>query len=76
MRAYRRLVVHRRVMVNLRSGRAVSGVVVAQDGPLLQLKSATVHEPGEQGGVRVDGEIVVEREQVDFIQTIASEVAP
>lgn len=76
MRAFRRLVVRRRVLVNLRSGRAVSGVVVDQAGPLLQLKSARVHEPGVDGGVSVDGEIVIERDQIDFIQTFAPEVLP
>lgn len=77
MRAFRRLVVHRPVLVNLRSGRAVSGVVVAQDGPLIQLKSAKVHEPGgDNAGVAVDGSIVIERDQIDFIQTYAREVGP
>ena len=77
MRAFRRLVVRRRVLVNLRSGRAVSGVVVDQAGPLLQLKSARVHEPGsDRAGISVDGEIVIERDQIDFIQTFAPEVGP
>lgn len=67
--SYRRLVVHRRVVVNLKSGRAVAGVVTDMDGPLLTVKDATLHEPNAESA-RVDGTIVVHREDVDFIQTI------
>lgn len=66
---FRRFVVHRRVVINLLSGRAVEGVVVDQDGPLLVVKDARLHEPGtEPSGV--DGDVVVERSQVDFIQAL------
>lgn len=67
MRAYRRLVVHRRVIVNLVSGKAFNGVLVRQDGPLLVLKDAELLEPGT-GPVPLDGDVVIEREHVDFIQ--------
>ncbi len=66
---FRRFLVHRRVVVNLRSGRAVEGVITAQDGPLLCVKDARLHEPGAEPS-RVDGEVVVERSQVDFIQAL------
>lgn len=69
MRAFQRVVVRRRVIVNLLSGRAVEGVLVRQDGPLLCIKDARLHEPGAQPSA-VDGEIVVERSQVDFIQAL------
>lgn len=69
MYPFRRFVVRRRVVVNLRSGRAVEGVVVAQDGPLLIVKDARIHEPGTEPSP-VDGEVVVERSQVDFIQAL------
>lgn len=67
--SYRRLVVHRRVVVNLKSGRGIEGVVVGMDGPLIVVKDATVMEPNAPSG-RVDGEVVVHREDVDFIQTM------
>ncbi len=69
MYPFRRFVVHRRVVVNLLSGRAVEGVVVAQDGPLLVVKDVRVHEPGSQPS-QVDGDVVIERSQVDFIQAL------
>lgn len=68
MRAFR-TVVHRRVVVNLISGRAVEGVLVRQSGPLLHVKDARLHEPGSEPSP-VDGEVVVERSQVDFIQAL------
>lgn len=67
---FRRYVVRRRVVINLLSGRAVEGVVVAQDGPLLIVKDARIHETGSHPS-EVDGDVVVERGQVDFIQALA-----
>jgi hypothetical protein len=64
-----RAVVHRRVVVNLLSGRAVEGVLVRQTGPLLHVKDARLHEPGSSPSP-VDGEVVIERSQVDFIQAL------
>lgn len=67
--AYRRTAVRRRVLVNLRSGTAFSGVLWAQRGPLLVLRGATVHAGAD--ATPVDGEIVVERSEVDYIQLLA-----
>lgn len=64
-----RTVVHRRVVVNLLSGRAVEGVLVRQTGPLLHVRDARLHEPGADPS-QVDGEVVIERSQVDFIQAL------
>lgn len=69
MRAFQRVVVRRRVVVNLLSGRAIEGVLVKQDGPLLCLKNAHIHEQGAEPAA-VDGEVVIERSQVDFIQAL------
>lgn len=63
-----RYVVHRRVMVNLKSGNAIAGVIVRQSGPLLVLKDAQLHEPGATGQVPIDGEAIVAIADVDFIQ--------
>lgn len=68
MRAFR-TVIHRRVVVNLISGRAVEGVLVKQTGPLLHLKDANLHEP-QAGSSPMDGEVVIERSHVDFIQAL------
>lgn len=67
---WRRLLVRRRVIVNLKGGTALSGVLFTQRGPLLVLRNATLHESGQR--IPVDGEAVVEREQVDWIQSLAA----
>lgn len=60
---------HRRVVVNLLSGKAIEGVVVERDGPLLVVADAVLHEPSTQPAP-VDGHVVIERAQVDFIQAL------
>lgn len=67
--SYRRTVVNRRVIVNLTTGKAIDGVLVRQSGPLLILKGASLLEPGADP-VPMDGEVVVERDRVDFIQAL------
>ncbi len=69
MRCFRRLVISRQVVVNLTSGRAIAGALVDQQGPLLVLKSATILEPGSEP-INVDGDVIIERSQVDFIQAL------
>lgn len=59
--------VHRRALVNLEDGRAFDAVLFDQRGPLLILRNATLHEPGEDP-VTLDGEVVIERIKVSFIQ--------
>jgi hypothetical protein len=59
--------VHRRVLVNLEDGRAFDAVLFDQRGPLLVLRNATLMEPGETP-VAVDGEVIIERIKVAFIQ--------
>ncbi len=67
---YRRTAVRRRVVVNLTSGRAFEGILWAQRGPLLVLRDATMHEP-RLPPAPVDGEVVVERSKVEFMQVTA-----
>ena len=64
-----RLVKARRVVVNLRSGQAIAGLLVRQSGPLLFLAEAALHE-GHNNPVPLDGQAVVERQTVDFIQML------
>lgn len=60
------LLARRRVVVNLTTGKAVEGVLVRTEGPLLFVRDARLHEG--QATVPMDGEVVVERDKVDFIQ--------
>lgn len=67
--AFRRTVLLRRVVVNLTDGSALSGVLYRQDGPLLVLKNAEHLERGQQP-LPIDGDTVVERDRVLFIQAL------
>lgn len=68
MRAYKRVVLHRKVILNLTDGTAIEGVLWAEEGPLLVLRGATMHEAGSQ--VDMDGEILVHTDRVRFAQVV------
>ena len=64
-----RVVVHRRVIVNLVTGAAIDGVLLRQTGPLLILADCKLRtDQGEW--VPADGQIVVERSQIEFVQAL------
>lgn len=65
--AYRRLL-RKTVIANTKTGKTFRGVLMAQRGPLLILVNASIYEQG--GILPVDGEIVLERSNVDFLQVI------
>ncbi len=69
MFSWRRSAVRRRVIVNLKSNKAFAGLLWAQRGPLLILKDAQLLEGGREA-TRVDGEVIVERSNVDFVQVL------
>lgn len=69
MKSYSRVVLHHRVMVNLTNGKAVEGVIWDEVRDLLVLKGAVLHDPGASPVV-LDGEVVVERSKIDFVQVI------
>lgn len=64
---FRRTLIGRRVLVNLRTDKAFDGFLYAARGPLLLLKEARLLEAGAEP-VRVDGDVVIERGLVDFVQ--------
>jgi hypothetical protein len=65
---WRRHVRHR-VVVNLKTGSAVSGVLYRADSQLLEIKEPTVHEPGAESA-SADGSMVIERSNVDYVQIV------
>lgn len=69
MFAWRRTAVRKRVVVNL-ADKAFRAVLWAKRGPLLVLRDVTLLEPGRDPQ-RVDGEVVVERSRVEFVQVLA-----
>lgn len=70
MFAWRRTALRKRVVVNL-ADKAFDGVLWAKRGPLLVLRDASLLEAGRDPQ-RIDGEIVIERTQVQFMQVLAT----
>jgi small nuclear ribonucleoprotein (snRNP)-like protein len=67
-RAWRRWI-GRRVVVNLRTGTALTGVLWrVHRGGLLSLRDAVLHDQGAPSPVRVDGEAIIELDHVDYCQ--------
>lgn len=69
MFAWRRTAVRKRVVVNL-ADKAFTGILWAKRGPLLVLRNAELLEAGRLPQP-VDGEVVVERARVEFMQVLA-----
>ena len=67
MGAFRKVLLLRSVVVNLVDGSSISGVLYRDPGPLIVLKNAVYLEPGSQP-VDLDGDTVIERDKVLFIQ--------
>lgn len=60
----------RRVVVNLKSDRAFRGVLWRRRRDYLVLRDVEILKPGG-GTLRMDGEVVVMAENVDFIQVVS-----
>jgi hypothetical protein len=67
-----RLAVRSRVVVNLYSGQAVSGVLWCRRGRYLVLRQAELMEPGNTRPAPMDGEAIVDRDQVLLVQRLES----
>lgn len=69
MRAFMRVAVRRRVVVNIDDGEgsAIEGVLFNETGPLLVLKNATLLQAGRDP-VRLDGDTIIERSRILFVQ--------
>jgi hypothetical protein len=65
--AYRRLR-RQSVILNTKTGKAFRGILWAQAGPLIVLRHAEVLEGTRRADV--DGEVIVERSNVDFLQVL------
>lgn len=65
----RRLVVRRRVLVQLDTGRAVVGTLWSTKASRVVVKSAELFEPGSEP-TRMDGDVVIERARVEYIQAV------
>jgi small nuclear ribonucleoprotein (snRNP)-like protein len=61
----------RKVIVNLKTGaEALRGILWEADGPFLVLRSAELLETGSTVARPIDGDVVIERTNVDWIQFV------
>ena len=70
----RPLALRRRVLVNLKTGKAVSGVLWTRSRRSLVLKDPVLHQD-RTDPVRLDGEVLIDAVNVDFVQVLPA-VAP
>lgn len=68
MKAYRDLQASS-IIVNLKTDKAFRGVLWSQNRGLLVLRNVSLLEYGEE--TEVDGEVVIERANIDFLQVIS-----
>jgi hypothetical protein len=66
----RRLVVRRRVLVQLDTGRAIHGLHWTTKRRRIVLKDAQLFEPGADGPTPMDGDVVIERARVEYVQAV------
>lgn len=66
---YKQLAYSKRVIVNLKTGIAFRGYLSEVRGILIELKAAELLEPGSDP-VEMTGSVLIERNNVDFIQAL------
>lgn len=69
-RLERRTAIRATVVVNLVDGRAIKGVLWSRRGRLLVLRNAQLFDHSQAPPVAVDGEVIIERDRIDFIQAV------
>lgn len=69
---WRRIAVRRRVVVNMKGGTAFEAILWKRKGPYLILRDALYMEPGVKP-VQVDGEVIITKSDVAWIQLPNSE---
>ncbi len=62
--------VGRKVVVNLFSGNAIEGVVTFEGREAMILRGALVHEVGAEQAMPADGEVRIDRANVDYVQML------
>jgi small nuclear ribonucleoprotein (snRNP)-like protein len=61
----------RTVLVNLRNGSAIRGVLLDARAPLLQLANAVLLEPEAKDAAKIDGTAAIDLSQVAWVQVLA-----
>lgn len=67
-RSWLRLPIRRRAYVTLTDGTTVAGVLWRRHGGYVTLRDARLHAEGQQ--VPIDGEVVIDRDRIQFLQLL------
>lgn len=65
---YLRSAIRKEVIVNTTTDKAFKGILYAKRGPLLILRNASLLDHGQT--TAMDGDVLVERRNVDFVQVV------
>jgi small nuclear ribonucleoprotein (snRNP)-like protein len=66
---YKKFLYAKRCIVNLKTDKAFRGYMLSENNNIILLKNAELIEPGLEP-VSVSGEIVIDKNNIDFIQVI------
>ena len=66
VRGYGRFAISRRVLVNMKDGSAIEGVLWEDRRPFLVLRNARLHTHGQSSPL--DGEVIIDYAQISFLQ--------
>lgn len=61
-------IVAQRVVINLKSGTAISGLVVEKKRTFCVVRDADVIDAGARTPTHADGELVVDKAEIDYVQ--------
>lgn len=68
-RTYRAIAISRRVVVQLKTGAAIDGILWDERGQLIVLRDGHLHNEG--GSSPMDGEVIIDRLNIDWIQVVS-----
>lgn len=74
-RPWNRVAYYKTVIVNTKTEKAFRGVLVGQTGSVLRLRQASLLEAGSPAPVPLDGDVLIDVENVDFVQTVSTSEA-
>jgi len=69
MNTYKKFLYSKRCIINLKTDKAFRGYLLNENKTIVLLKNAELIEPGLEP-VYISGEIVIEKNNIDFIQII------
>lgn len=73
---WRRVAVTRRLLVNLKSGDAIDGVLLRQSGNVLVFGAAEHYAASGRSPVPMQGEVIIDRDNIAYAQVLPPKMSP